>query len=447
MDAMSCAMLALKNTHCMQHINPFFSQFSLDPANESRGIIIPGTPFRLDLFQATYVISAMIRWLDYNDTWLAKEWGHPSDNLGAIFSAMLFTQQNSNIKYTMSDMLDAMIRAYEIQGILALDNSFNEAGYDHVILVRLSSAAVATRLMGGTREQCNNALSNVFMDGASLRAYRQKPNTGWRKSWAAADASRQGVYHAFQAINGEMGYATALTAKHWGFNQVILKGHQLVSHNEYSDYVMRNILYKISYPIEFHAQTAVECAIYLHDNFKDRYFANIEKIKSITITTHEAAMRIINKVGRLTNPADRDHCIQYGVAVAFLSGQLESHMFADSFDCNDMLDELRNKIQIKENPAYTQLYFKSDKRAIPNKVEVLYTSGQTQAIEILYPPGHKERRLEAMPLLVRKFEKSINTIFDSRSADKIHSVIADIELLKSYPVDQWLLLWKTTGTH
>ncbi len=446
MDAMSCAMLALKNTHCRQHINPLFNQFNLNAENEQRGIIIPGTLFKLDLFQASYVISSMIRWLDYNDTWLAKEWGHPSDNLGVIFSSMLFTQQNTEIKFTMSDVLDAMIRAYEIQGILALENSFNNAGYDHVILVRLASAAVATRLMGGTEQQCNNALSNVFMDGACLRAYRHTPNTGWRKSWAAADASRQGVYHAFQACNGEMGYPTALTAEQWGFNHIILKDRPLVSNNEYSDYVMRNILYKIAYPIEFHAQTAIECAIHLHKVFKEKYQANIHKIKSINISTHAAAMRIINKTGPLNNPADRDHCIQYGIAVALLNGQLESHMFADEYANeyteNSTLDKLREKMQIQENPEYTRLYFADDKRAIPNKLEISYTSGQTETMVILYPLGHKERRDEAMPLLIKKFNNSINSVFDSSTAETIQKVTSDIELLKSYSVDQWISLWR-----
>jgi len=442
MDAMSCAMLSLKNPHCLQHINPLLNQFGLNPENRQRGIIIPGTAFKLDLFQASYVISSMTRWLDYNDTWLAKEWGHPSDNIGAIISAIIFTQQNTDIKFTMDDMLDAIIRAYEIQGVLALDNSFNKAGYDHVVLVRLSSAALAIRLMGGTKQQCNNALSNVFMDGACLRAYRHTPNTGWRKSWAAGDASRQGVYHAFQALNGEMGYPTALTAEQWGFNHVILRDRPLLSNNEYNDYVMRNILYKITYPIEFHAQTAVECAIHLHKIFKEKYQANIDNIKSINISTHEAAMRIINKTGALNNPADRDHCIQYGIAVALLDGQLESHMFADAYASNTTLDKLRGKMQIQENPEYTRLYFDSNKRAIANKIEILYIDGQSEEMEIHYPLGHRERRNEAIPLLVNKFNRSINERFDSDTAKTIENITSDIEQLKLYPVEQWLSLWK-----
>jgi len=427
MTCLICAMLSLKNPHCLQHINPLLNQFGLNPENRQRGIIIPGTAFKLDLFQASYVISSMTRWLDYNDTWLAKEWGHPSDNIGAIISAIIFTQQNTDIKFTMDDMLDAIIRAYEIQGVLALDNSFNKAGYDHVVLVRLSSAALAIRLMGGTKQQCNNALSNVFMDGACLRAYRHTPNTGWRKSWAAGDASRQGVYHAFQALNGEMGYPTALTAEQWGFNHVILRDRPLLSNNEYNDYVMRNILYKITYPIEFHAQTAVECAIHLHKIFKEKYQANIDNIKSINISTHEAAMRIINKTGALNNPADRDHCIQYGIAVALLDGQLESHMFADAYASNTTLDKLRGKMQIQENPEYTRLYFDSNKRAIANKIEILYIDGQSEEMEIHYPLGHRERRNEAIPLLVNKFNRSINERFDSDTAKTIENITSDID--------------------
>ncbi|HED34677.1 MAG TPA: bifunctional 2-methylcitrate dehydratase/aconitate hydratase [Gammaproteobacteria bacterium] len=442
MDAMSCAMLSLKNPHCLQHITPLLNQFGLNPENRQRGIIIPGTAFKLDLFQASYVISSMTRWLDYNDTWLAKEWGHPSDNIGAIISAMIFTQQNTGIKFTMADMLDAIIRAYEIQGVLALDNSFNKAGYDHVVLVRLASAALTIRLMGGTKQQCNNALSNVFMDGACLRAYRHTPNTGWRKSWAAGDASRQGVYHAFQALNGEMGYPTALTAEQWGFNHVILRDRPLLSSNEYSDYVMHNILYKIAYPIEFHAQTAVECAIHLHKIFKEKYQINIDNIKSINISTHEAAMRIINKTGTLNNPADRDHCIQYGIAVALLDGQLESYMFADAYASNTTLDKLRGKMQIQENPEYTRLYFDSNKRAIANKIKILYIDGQSEEMEIHYPLGHRERRNEAIPLLVNKFNRSINECFDSDTAKTIENITSDIEQLKLYPVEQWLSLWK-----
>lgn len=440
-DAMSCVILALNNPYCKQHITPYFSNFSISDTATIKGINIPGTSHKLDLFQSSYVFSVLIRWLDFNDTWLAKEWGHPSDNLGTLITTMVFFSQQHNNNYTIDDLLDAIIRAYEIQGILALDNSFNEAGYDHVILVKLASTALTCKILGGTKQQCNNALSNAFLDGATLRTYRHEPNTGWRKSWAAGNACRQAIQHAFNAVNNEMGYPGALTQSEWGFNHIILDDKPLNTQQEYTDYVIRNILYKISFPIEFHAQTAVECAIKLHKTFKDKYNCNINKIETITIYTHKAAMRIINKTGKLNNPADRDHCIQYGVSVALLNGHLKSEMFTDEFSRTRDIDILRNKIIILEDNDFTDMYYDKDKRAIANRISIQYLDTQIDTMEILYPLGHKKRRAEALPILDKKFEDSIQQHFSTDSAKKIINSFSDTKKLKSISVVNWLSLW------
>ena len=440
-DAMACAILSLDNPNCNQHIAPFFKHFGLGQSASNIGIEIPGTPHRLDLFQASYVFGCMIRWLDYNDTWLAREWGHPSDNLGALIAAAVFSSKEQKNSFSINDLLDAMIRAYEIQGILALDNSFNEAGYDHVILVKLASTALSCKLLGANMRQCNNALSNALLDGAPLRTYRHQPNTGWRKSWAAGNACRQAIEHAFNAINNEMGYPSALTESQWGFDKIILNNKPLKTQHKYSDYVMRNILFKISYPIEFHAQTAVECAINLHNTFKDKYSCNIDKIESVTIATHKAAMRIINKTGKLNNPADRDHCIQYGVSASLLAGDLNSNMFSNEYSSNPEIDKLREKIIIIEDNDFTDLYYQEDKRAIANRITIQYMDTQIDTMEILYPLGHRNRRKEALPILDQKFEKSIREHFSDNIAAEILHSFSDAEKLKSIPVIDWLSLW------
>jgi len=440
MDAMACAILALNNLDYNKHTQPVIHHFTRS-STDINSIAIPGTPHYLDLFQSSYVLGCMIRWLDFNDTWLAKEWGHPSDNLAALLPAIIFHQKSTGKTITLSTLIDALIKSYEIQGILALDNSFNQRGFDHVILVKLASTALSTKLIGGNKEQCNKALSNAFLDGASLRTFRHKPNTGWRKSWAAANSSRQALQHAFNSVHGEMGYPQVLSDKDWGFNHIILNEVPFASRREYTDYVMTNILYKISYPIEFHAQTAVECAIKLHDTFKNRYHCDIQNIESITLATHEPALRIINKNGPLTNPADRDHCIQYGIAVALLFGDLTSNMYSDEFSKHADIDKLRDKIIIYEDNDFTKIYYAEDKRAIANRVTIQYMDTQIDTMEILYPLGHKKRRSESRAALKSKFTHAINSHFSKHSANEIIHSFNDTDKLLNYSILDWLSLW------
>ncbi len=369
-----------------------------------------------DLVSVAFDIGILIRWLDFNDTWLAAEWGHPSDNLGAI----LAIAQDKNL--SVGEVLTAMIKAYEIQGILALKNSFNRVGLDHVILVKLASTAVATQLLGGTREQIIDALSQVFVDGQALRTYRHAPNTGPRKSWAAGDATSRAVRLAQLTLMGEKGYPTALTAKTWGFYDVSFQGKKFDIPRPYDSYVIENILFKVSYPAEFHAQTAVEAAIKL-------YPIAIDKIKKIVITTHESAIRIISKTGPLYNPADRDHCLQYMVAVALIQGDLKAEYYEDSFVKNPKIDLLREKMEVIEEKNYSEDYLDPEKRSITNAVQIYFNDGtETDKVIVEYPLGHMRRRKEAIPLIIEKFQKNATK---SLSTDEVQKVIAQFQNLDS----------------
>lgn len=427
MDTLGCGLLALNYPACVKLLGPVVP----DATMPGRGARVPGTSYELDPVQAAFNIGAMVRWLDFNDTWLAAEWGHPSDNLGGILAvADYLARGGANL--TVRDVLIAMIQAHEIQGVLALENGFNRVGLDHVLLVRIASTAVVTRMLGGTRDQIINALSNAFIDGGVLRTYRHAPNTGSRKSWAAGDATSRAVRHALFAMRGEMGYPSALTARVWGFQDVLFKGNTVtVPQQGFGTYVMENVLFKISFPAEFHAQTAVEAAITLHPEVVSR----VGEIDKILIETQESGKRIIDKSGPLQNPADRDHCIQYMVAVPLLKGSLTADDYEDSAAADPRIDALRAKMEVIENRQFTRDYLDPAKRSIGNSVQVRFRDGSsTNRIAVEYPIGHRRRRQEGLPLLLQKFERNLRQRIPSDRADAIISLVSNRPLLEQTSV-------------
>lgn len=434
-DALGCGILALQSPACCKRLGP-----TVPGATLANGIPVPGTEYRLEPVQAAFNIGTMVRWLDYNDTWLAAEWGHPSDNLAAILATADYRNRHMSADLpplTMRDVIDAMIQAYEIQGVLALENSFNQRGIDHVILVRIASTAVATRLLGGNRAAITSALSNAWIDGGTLRSYRHAPNTGWRKSWAAGDASSRAVRHALMALNGEMGYPNTLSTPQWGFFDTFLNGEEISVAREYGSYVMENILFKVKYPVEFHAQTAVECAVQLHHNIASR-LAQIERIE---LYTQKAAMRIINKTGPLHNPADRDHSLQYAVAIALLFGTLESYHYSDAAAADPRIDLLRDKMQAIEDKRFSQDYYDSDKRAIANRIVIHFNDGSIAEASVEYPLGHRRRRKEAYPLLEQKFQNNLAAHYSAAQMGKLSALMLDQQRLSTMPADHFMDLW------
>jgi len=439
MDSLACSMLAMKFPDCARLLGPIVPGATL-----KNGARVPGTDFELDPAQAAFNIGTQIRYLDFNDTWLAAEWGHPSDNLGAILAvADYVSRQNLAIgkpALTIQDVLTAMIKAHEIQGILALENSFNKVGLDHVLLVRVASTAVVTKMLGGNKEQVINAVSNAWIDGGALRTYRHAPNTGSRKSWAAGDACRRAVTLALMAINGEMGYPSALSASVWGYYDVLFNGQPFKFQRGYGSYVMENILFKISFPAEFHAQTAVECAITLYPQVKDR----LDEIDTIVIETQEAGVRIIDKTGPLANYADRDHCIQYMVAVPLITGALTAQSYADEVANDPQIDRLRDLMEVTENEKFTVDYFDPEKRGIGNALQVFFKDGSsTQRVEVSYPIGHRRRREEGIPELIKKFHSAVAAQYSSQQAKAIGAAVesqADLKKM-SVPafVDDWVM--------
>ncbi len=434
MDTLGCGLEALDYPACTKLLGPL-----VDGTVVPRGSRVPGTDFELDPVQAAFNIGTIIRWLDFNDTWLAAEWGHPSDNLGGILAVADHLSRKSvsdgRPPMTMKDVLTAMIKAHEIQGVIALENSFNRVGLDHVILVKVATTAVVTRMLGGTKDDVINAVSNAWIDGHALRTYRHAPNTGSRKSWAAGDATSRGVRLAMMAMQGEMGYPSALTAKTWGFYDVLFRGQEFKFQRPYGSYVMENILFKISFPAEFHAQTAVECAMQLHRHVKDR----IDDIERVEIRTHESAIRIIDKTGPLHNPADRDHCMQYMVAVGLIFGELTAAHYEDDVASDPRIDALRNKMECIENPQYSKDYLAPDKRSIANAIRIYFRDGTTtDEIEVEYPIGHRRRRDEGIPELIKKFRKNLSRHFDEERQKRILEVCLDHERLTSMPVNEFM---------
>ena len=434
MDSIGSAVLALRFPECIKMLGPVVPG-TIVP----HGARIPGTSFELDPIIAAFNIGVLIRWLDYNDTWLAAEWGHPSDNLGAILSlGDYLSRKNVAIgkePLTMKDLFTWMIKAYEIQGCMALENSFNKKGIDHVILVKLASAAVAAGMLGCNEKQVINTISQVWCDLGALRTYRHAPNTGSRKSWAAGDATSRGVFLALQSLRGEMGYDTCLTAPKWGFYDRIWNGERFKFQRSYGEYVIENILFKISYPAEFHGQTAVEASIKLHSSIKDR----ITEIEKIEIITHEAAIRIIDKKGELHNPADRDHCLQYMVAIGLLFGNLEYEDYETERASDPRIDALREKMIVSENLQYTKDYHDPNKRSISNSVQVFFVDGSyTDAIEILYPLGHRRRRTEAIHLLEEKCRNNLTSRYPANKVEKILKLLKNQKKLEQTPVHIFL---------
>jgi 2-methylcitrate dehydratase len=434
MDTLGCGLEALEYPACTKLLGP------IDPGTVvPNGAKVPGTKFQLDPVQAAFNIGAMIRWLDFNDTWLAAEWGHPSDNLGGILATADWISRNSlNRPLLMKDVLTAMIKAHEIQGVLALENSFNRVGLDHVVLVKVASAAVVAHMLGCTYDQVVNAVSQAWVDGQALRTYRHAPNTGSRKSWAAGDATSRAVRLALISKTGEMGYPSVLSAKGWGFYDVLFKGREFKFQRKFGSYVMENVLFKISFPAEFHSQTAVECAMQLHPLVKDR----IDEIKHIKIRTHEAAIRIIDKTGPLSNPADRDHCIQYMVAVPLLFGRLTAADYEDDVASDPKIDALRKKITCVEDKRFTRDYHDPRKRSIANAITVTFKDGKKlKEVVCEYPIGHKRRRKEGMPVLVEKFRTNLARRLPASRQAAILELCMDAERLQKTPVNKFVDLF------
>ncbi len=434
MDTLGCGLLALNYPACTKLLGPVVTG-TLVP----KGTRVPGTDYQLDPVTAAFDIGVLNRWLDFNDTWLASEWGHPSDNLAAILAVCDFMNRCEALRggraHTVRALLTAMIQAHEIQGVLALENAFNRFGLDHVLLVRIASTAVATRLLGGTRAQILNGLSNAWLDGGALRTYRHAPNTGPRKSWAAGDAASRGVQHALMALKDEPGYPSALSAKGWGFSDALLRGHPIRLGRPLGCYVMENVLFKVSFPAEFHAQTAVEAAIRLHPTVK----ARLQSVQRIVITTQESAIRIIDKMGPLYNPADRDHCLQYMTAIGLLFGTLDASHYEDAAAADPRIDALRAKMVVREEPRYTAEYLAADKRSIANAVQAFFVDGSaTEKIEVEYPIGHRRRRAQAIPLLMNKFRENAGTRFRPEKVQELLGLFEDRARLEALRVNEFV---------
>ena len=435
LDTIGCGLEALEYSACTKLLGPLVPGITFN-----NGVRVPGTNYELDPVQGAFNIGTAIRWLDFNDTWLAAEWGHPSDNLGAILATADWLTRTGVKSFTVKDVLTAMIKAHEIQGCLALENSFNKVGLDHVVLVKVASTAVVSQMMGLTREETLNAVSLAWVDGQSLRTYRHFPNAGSRKSWAAGDATSRAVRLALIAKAGEMGYPSALSAKTWGFYDVSFKGQSFKFQRPYGSYVMENILFKISFPAEFHSQTAVEAAMPLQAIMLEAGKSS-DDIKKVTIRTHEACIRIIDKKGPLNNPADRDHCIQYMVAVPLIYGRLTARDYEDDIAADPRIDALREKIICTEDSSYTADYHDPSKRSIANAITIEFNDGSTigeAAVE--YPIGHARRRNEGIPLLVKKFRSNLARIFDAPTQDAICTVALDYTTLSDTPVDKFMNL-------
>ncbi|MCR8854087.1 bifunctional 2-methylcitrate dehydratase/aconitate hydratase [Lysinibacillus fusiformis] len=437
LDTLGCGILALQYPECTKLLGPVVPGTVVP-----NGTRIPGTSYVLDPVKGAFNIGCMIRWLDYNDTWLAAEWGHPSDNLGGILAVADYLSRvhvaEGQEPLQIKDVLEMMIQAHEIQGILALENSLNRVGLDHVLFVKIATTAVVTKALGGTYQEIVNALSNAWIDNSSLRTYRHAPNTGSRKSWAAGDATSRAVQLAMMAVKGEMGYATALSAPGWGFQDVLFNKQELKLARPLASYVMENVLFKVSYPAEFHAQTAAECAVHLHPEVKNR----LAEIDRIDITTHESALRIIDKEGPLHNPADRDHCLQYITAIGLIYGDITADHYEDEVAVDPRIDDLRNKMVVVEKSQYTIDYLDPDKRSIANAVQVYYKDGtSSELIECEYPLGHRFRRKEAFPQIIDKFQQNISTHYSQKQLNTINEVCANKELFEQIAVHEFINLF------
>ena len=437
LDTLGCGFEALEYPACRKMLGPI-----VQGTQVPNGAKVPGTQFQMDPIKAAFDIGAMIRWLDFNDTWLAAEWGHPSDNLGGILATADWLSRNAvatgKKPLTVHDLLTGMIKAHEIQGCIALENSFNKVGLDHVVLVKVASTAVVAEMMGLSKDEILNAVSLAWVDGQSLRTYRHSPNTGSRKSWAAGDATSRAVRLALIAKTGEMGYPSVLSAKTWGFYDVLFKGNAFKFQRPYGSYVMENVLFKISFPAEFHSQTAVEAAMTIHQELA-KLGKTEKEIKKITIRTHEACIRIIDKKGPLNNPADRDHCVQYMVAVPIIFGRLTASDYEDKIASDKRIDVLRDKIECVEDPKFTRDYHDPDKRSIANALTVEFTDGKRmKEIVVEYPIGHKRRRKEGMPVLMAKFKTNLARVFAEKQRGAIWDLCTEPKKLDATPVNEFV---------
>ena len=436
LDTIGCGLESLEYPACTKLLGPLVPGTRVE-----KGVRVPGTNYELDVVQGAFNIGTAIRWLDFNDTWLAAEWGHPSDNLGGILAVADWLNRTGQKQLTVKDILTAMIKAHEIQGCIALENSFNKVGLDHVILVKIASTAVVCQMMGLTRDETLNAVSLAWIDGQSLRTYRHYPNAGSRKSWAAGDATARAVRLALMAKVGEMGYPSALTAKTWGFYDVSFKGNKFKFQRPYGSYVMENVLFKISFPAEFHSQTACEAAFKLFEWMKENGKSS-EDIKKVTIRTHEACIRIIDKKGPLNNPADRDHCVQYMVAVPLIFGRLTAKDYEDEIAADPRIDALREKMECVEDPAFTADYFDPEKRSIANALTIEFNDGiKSDEIVVEYPVGHRRRREEGLPLLLAKYKTNLRRVFSEERAREIEKVSLDIDRLLTMKADDFVSLF------
>ncbi|MGI9199134.1 MAG: bifunctional 2-methylcitrate dehydratase/aconitate hydratase [Candidatus Nanopelagicaceae bacterium] len=436
LDTIGCGLESLEYPACTKLLGPLVPGTKVD-----KGVRVPGTNYELDVVQGAFNIGTAIRWLDFNDTWLAAEWGHPSDNLGGILAVADWLNRTGQKVITVKDVLTAMIKAHEIQGCIALENSFNKVGLDHVILVKVASTAVVCQMMGLTREETLNAVSLAWIDGQSLRTYRHYPNAGSRKSWAAGDATSRAVRLALMAKVGEMGYPSALTAKVWGFYDVSFKGNHFKFQRPYGSYVMENVLFKISFPAEFHSQTACEAAFQLYQWMKDNGKSS-DDIKKVTIRTHEACIRIIDKKGPLNNPADRDHCVQYMVAVPLIFGRLTAKDYEDEIAADPRIDALREKMVCVEDQSFTADYFDPEKRSIANALTIEFNDGtMSDEFVVEYPVGHRRRREEGLPLLIAKYQKNLRRVFNEEVAKNIEKVSLDIDHLLTMKADDFVSLF------
>lgn len=437
LDTLGCGILALNYPECTKLMGPIVPGTVVP-----NGTRVPGTSYVLDPVRGAFNIGCMIRWLDYNDTWLAAEWGHPSDNLGGILAVADYISRvrisEGKEPLPMKAVLEGMIKAHEIQGVLALENSLNRVGLDHVLFVKVATTAVVAKMLGGTKEEITNAISQAWIDNSSLRTYRHAPNTGSRKSWAAGDATSRGVHLALMSLKGEMGYATALSAPGWGFQDVLFNKQELKLARPLDSYVMENVLFKVSYPAEFHAQTAAECAVQLHPEIIHR----LDEIDRITITTHESAIRIIDKEGPLNNPADRDHCIQYITAIGLIYGEIVADHYEDDTAADPRIDEIREKMVVVENKQYSRDYLDPNKRSIANAVQVHFKDGsETNVVDCEYPLGHRFRRDEAIPQITRKFSANIQTHFSQKQMKGIQEVFSNPDKLSNMPVNKFMDLF------
>jgi len=439
---------ALKFPHCTKLLGPV-----VEGTTVPNGTRVPGTPYVLDPILGAFNIGAMIRWLDFNDCWLAAEWGHPSDNLGAILSVADWVnrtnksggQKVANGKiFTVKDILEAMIKAHEIQGVLALENSFNKVGLDHVVLVKVASTAVVANMLGLSESQTRDAISQAWVDGQSMRTYRHSPNTMSRKSWAAGDACQKAVNLALKVMAGEGGVPTVLTAPTWGFYDVNFKGNKFSFQRPYGSYVMENVLFKVSYPAEFHSQTAIEAAQRINKKLKEMG-KTAEDIDKVTNRTHEACIRIIDKQFKaMDNYADRDHCVQYMVAVMLVFNRLEAQDYTDSSEAaqSPLVESLRKRIECVEDPQFTKDYHDPEKRTISNALTVRLKDGTTLAEEVVEAPlGHRLRREEAKPEIMKKYVRHLEPHFSTEHVQKLVELGNDPQELYKMPVDEYMDLY------